>query len=466
MYRSLINWLSKNKNKIHNFSEFSILCPLEIQMRITNLDLPDNDLDFIYKTFKDLNDFLSFNVPGEVETTSLTLWTEEGSGNILFECDFKNKKIIYPTKLNYSDIDEKKLFNILDDQFNKCFEKDNWEASFGNRFVTFLSREKYDLINEKDKKPWENAKNKNLKIYYENFKKQPSYWNEIIAPYLNYILDQDFIKNKGPENIKKITSDRFDNIKFKSFICNATDNESRIDPKRKIQGMPDICVYVYFLVSVPENDSLDTFAGTSINQWLTDNLKYLNINNMMDVIRGISFNHIYFNFCLLTTDTLGYDYFLLDTQEAINETKKSDLIKSITIKGQSSYIESKLDKETFVKEFKENLPPSIEDPLATEKSTKIDLPLDFIQKCNLLVSVLLNKISKNKINLDVKLMNPELILFNLCEDRTIFISLIQSIKANFDVITEVPQTHLITMADVYAFIHDYIINSFSLDDIE
>ena len=187
---------------------------------------------------------------------------------------------------------------------------------------------------------------------------------------------------------------------------------------------------------------------------------------MMDVIRGISFNHIYFNFCLLTTDTLGYDYFLLDTQEAINETKKSDLIKSITIKGQSSYIESKLDKETFVKEFKENLPPSIEDPLATEKSTKIDLPSDFIQKCNLLVSVLLNKISKNKINLDVKLMNPELILFNLCEDRTIFISLIQSIKANFDVITEVPQTHLITMADVYAFIHDYIINSFSLDDIE
>ena len=126
----------------------------------------------------------------------------------------------------------------------------------------------------------------------------------------------------------------------------------------------------------------------------------------------------------------------------------------------------KANKETFVKEFKENLPPSIEDPLATEKSTKIDLPLDFIQKCNLLVSVLLNKISKNKINLDVKLMNPELILFNLCEDRTIFISLIQSIKANFDVITEVPQTHLITMADVYAFIHDYIINSFSLDDIE
>ena len=53
MYKSLINWLSKNKNKIYSFSEFSILCPLEIQMRITNLDLPDNDLDFIYKTFKD-----------------------------------------------------------------------------------------------------------------------------------------------------------------------------------------------------------------------------------------------------------------------------------------------------------------------------------------------------------------------------------------------------------------------------
>jgi len=466
MYGSLKNWLSRNKNKIYNFSEFSILCPLEIQMRITNLDLPDSDLDFINKRFKDLNDYLSFNVSGEVETISLTLWTEEGSGNILFECDFKNKKIIHPTKLDYSKIDEKKLSNILDEQFNKCFEKDNWIDSFGNRFVTFLSREKYDLINEQDKKSWENAKNKNLKIYYENFKNQPRYWNETIAPYLNYILDQEFLKNKGPENIKKITYDRFDNIKFKSFICEATDNESRTDPKRKIQGMPDICVYIYHLVSVPENDSLDTLTGININQWLTENIKYLNINNMMDVIRGISFNHIYFNFCLLTTDTLGYDYFLLNTQEAINETKKSDLIKSITIKGQCPYIESKLDKETFVKEFKENLPSSIEDPLAIEKSTKIDLPYDFIQKCNMLVSVLLNKISKNKINLDVKLMKLDLILFKLCEDRATFVSLIQSIKANFDVLTEVPETHLITMADVYAFIHDYIINSFSLDDVE
>ena len=83
----------------------------------------------------------------------------------------------------------------------------------------------------------------------------------------------------------------------------------------------------------------------------------------------------------------------------------------------------------------------------------------------MLVSVLLNKISKNKINLDVKLMKPDLILFKLCEDRTTFVSLIQSIKLNFDVLTEVPETHL-TMADVYAFIYDYIINSFSLDNVE
>ena len=124
------------------------------------------------------------------------------------------------------------------------------------------------MINEQDKTPWEIAKNKNIKIYYENFKKQPSFWNEIIAPYLNYILDQDFIKNKGPENIKKITYDRFNNIKFKSFICGATDNESRIDSTRKIEGMPDICVYIYHLVSVPENDSLDTLTGININQSL------------------------------------------------------------------------------------------------------------------------------------------------------------------------------------------------------
>ena len=56
MHGSLKNWLSRNKNKIYNFSEFSILCPLEIQMRITNLDLPDSDLDFINKRFKELNE--------------------------------------------------------------------------------------------------------------------------------------------------------------------------------------------------------------------------------------------------------------------------------------------------------------------------------------------------------------------------------------------------------------------------
>ena len=459
MYKSINNWLNKNKNKIYNFSEFIILCPLVIDMRIANLNSRDTDLDFIYKKFKDLNDYLSYKVPGEVETITLTLWTEENRGNILFECDFKNKKIIYPTKLTFSEIDEKELFNILDVQFNNCFEKDNWEDSFGNRFVTFLSREKYDLINEQDIQPWINAKNKNLKTYYERFKEQPSYWNEVIAPYLNYILDQEFIKNNGSENIKKITDDRFDNIKFKSFICNATDNESRINPERKIEGMPDICVYIYHLVSVPDNDSLDTFTGADINQWLVENIKYLNINNMMDVIRSISFNNIYFNFCLLTTDTLGIDYrkiLRLDANFLYNQKK---IIESISLNNKQTYNIENLDKESFVKEFKKVLPSTIEDPLATEKSPKLYLPSEFTHKCNLLVSILLNKISKNKINLDINLMKPELILFNLCENKKNFFSLIQSIKANFDVLTEVPETHLITMADVHAYIHDQIINS-------
>ena len=105
----------------------------------------------------------------------------------------------------------------------------------------------------------------------------------------------------------------------------------------------------------------DTFTGVNINQWLVDNIKYLNINNMMDVIRNISFNNIYFNFCLLTTDTLGYDYFLFSTYKTINETKNNDLIRSLTMKDQSSNIETRLDKKYFIKEFKESLPSTIED---------------------------------------------------------------------------------------------------------
>ena len=53
------------KDKIYNFSQFSILCPLEIKMRITNLDLPDNDLDFVDETslsFKfDANSYAASN---------------------------------------------------------------------------------------------------------------------------------------------------------------------------------------------------------------------------------------------------------------------------------------------------------------------------------------------------------------------------------------------------------------------
>ena len=40
------------------------------------------------------------------------------------------------------------------------------------------------------------------------------------------------------------------------------------------------------------------------------------------------------------------------------------------------------------------------------------------------------------------LINERFDLFKLCEDRT-FVSLIQSIKLNFDVITEVPERYSI-----------------------
>ena len=41
----------------------------------------------------------------------------------------------------------------------------------------------------------------------------------------------------------------------------------------------------------------------------------------------------------------------------------------------------------YDKEFKENLPSTINDPLATEKSPKFEFPSDFTRKCNSLVSI-------------------------------------------------------------------------------
>ena len=62
--------------------------------------------------------------------------------------------------------------------------------------------------------------------------------------------------------------------------------------------------------------------------------------------------------------------------------------------------------------------------------------------------------SENKISYDFNLIKPEAYLINLCKDFTQYKSLVKSVKANIDILNEVPEEHLVSMKDVYYYIYN------------
>jgi hypothetical protein len=239
-------------------------------------------------------------------------------------------------------------------------------------------------------------------------------------------------------------------IKLKSFICKAPDIDKRI-PQEKRTSVPDICVYIYAIINVPENDSLDTITTMQINDWITNNIKLIDINSIFEFLTSFPFNFVKNNFCIITTEVIG-----LNKEDFDKYENKKNLIKeNIKIKDDTTFPIDKLAKKNFVELLKKKNITKI--PFPKKDYSFEDLPIDFVKKCNKLVCALLIKISKNNLNYDFELIKPEFYLIDLCSDFTQYKSLVKSVKVNFDILNEVPEENLLSMRDVYYYIYNHLI---------
>ena len=331
----------------------------------------------------------------------------------------------------------------------QALEKDNWIETFGNNYVAMLSKNELNLLYPDEKNIWDKKVKLKFKKEYQKFKSQPIEWNEGISVLLDLLLDDELKNLQSYNPLAEVTYERFENLKLKSFICETTGNDKRITGKRR-EGIPDVCVYIYAITNIPENDSLDTLTRQNINDWLTNNIKLINVNWIMDFLKSFPFNSIFYNYCLITTEVLG-----VNKKQFNNEIFHKFSVKSgLAIKDKKTMPTNKLQKMDFI----DVLYNRKEDKLVFESNSEYfeDLPREFVLKCNLLVCALLSELSEEKIKYDFDLIKHETYLLDLCEDFTQYKSLIKSIKGNFDIINEVPEIHLITMKDVYYYIHSHL----------
>ena len=72
---------------------------------------------------------------------------------------------------------------------------------------------------------WKNRVKPNFTKEYKKFKSQPIEWNEGISVLLDLLLDDELKKLQSYNPLEEVTYERFDNVKLKSFICEALKNE-------------------------------------------------------------------------------------------------------------------------------------------------------------------------------------------------------------------------------------------------
>ena len=241
----------------------------------------------------------------------------------------------------------------------------------------------------------------------------------------------------------------FTNVKLKSFICESPEIDKRITGKRRID-IPDICVYIYAIITVPEDDSLDTVTRHNINEWLFNNIKLIDVNSIMEFLKSFPFNEIFYNYCIPSLEVIGVDEKYFNN----NMFHEFSLKNNLKIMDKATIPTDKLQKADFIYVLNKKT----ENKLTFESKFEYfeDLPKEFILKCNLLVCTLISILSKNKISYDFNLIKPEAYLIDLCKDFTQYKSLVKSVKANFDILNEVPEEHLVSMKDVYYYIYNHL----------
>ena len=443
------SWVEINEDKINDLFFHSFECPMKITEMYKNID--DNGTG---QSYKNLKNFLNSPFKDkDLNSIEIQVDTSETTGIILFRYEYKkNESYFYSLKKNQVEKFSKgECFKYLDDGLKEALKKDNWSETFGNRYLTMLSKHKLNLLCQSEKNLWEKRVKLNFNKEYQKFLSQPTEWNKGISKLLDLLLNDELKKLESNETLSDITFKRFDKIKFKSFICEAPDIENRL-PDTRSPDYLDICVYIYALINIPENDSLDTLSRLKIDEWIKD-IKFINVDAIMEFLKSFPFNYINFNFCIVTSDVVGVSCKDFDKYLYHNFKINQDLM----IKDDKVVPIDTLQKKDFVKAYSNQ---NIEDMFSFQSGSDLyfpDLPKDFVLKCNLLVCSLISELSEKKINYDFKLVTPEIYLLDLCKDFAQYKSLVKSIKTNFGIINEVPEQHFISMKDVYYYISENII---------
>ena len=444
----LKSWIKENENKINNLFLYSFNNPMKITEMYKNIDANGTG-----QSYRDLKKFLSSSY-SDIDLTSIEVQidTSENEGIIFFEYKYnENESYFYSLgKKQVNNFSKEEFFKYLDTGLKQALEKDNWIETFGHRYVTMLSKNELNLLQEHETNLWQKTVTTNFRKEYEKFQSQPTEWNGGISKLLDLLLNDQLRSLESYEPLTDITDNRFEKIKLKSFICEALEIEQRI-PQEKRTSVPDICVYIYAIINVPENDSLDTITTMQINEWITNNLELIDINSIFEFLTSFPFNFVNNNFCIITTEIIGMNEEDFDKYE----NEKNLTKKNIQIIDDKVFSIDKLEKKNFVEVLKKKNTTKIKFPKNDDYFE--DLPIDFILKCNRLVCALLSHLSKNNLNYDFELIKPEFYLIDLCSDFIQYKSLVKSVKVNFDILNEVPEENFVSMKDVYYYVYNHLI---------
>ena len=135
---NLKSWIKENENKINNLFLYSFKNP----MKITEM-YKDIDANGTGQSYRDLKKFLNSSY-SDIDLTSIEIQidTSESEGIIFFEYKFnENESYFYSLgKKQVNNFSKEEFFKYLDTGLDQALEKDNWIETFGNRYVTMLSK--------------------------------------------------------------------------------------------------------------------------------------------------------------------------------------------------------------------------------------------------------------------------------------------------------------------------------------
>ena len=197
------SWVEINEDKINDLFFHSFECPMKITEMYKNID--DNGTG---QSYKNLKNFLNSPFKDkDLNSIEIQVDTSETTGIILFRYEYKkNESYFYSLKKNQVEKFSKgECFKYLDDGLKEALKKDNWSETFGNRYLTMLSKNKLNLLCQSEKNLWEKRVKLNFNKEYQKFLSQPTEWNKGISKLLDLLLNDELKKLESYETLSDIT---------------------------------------------------------------------------------------------------------------------------------------------------------------------------------------------------------------------------------------------------------------------